>query len=186
MKKLSDSGGVFLLRLNPSASQVIKHNYFAATAIIVKSAFGREEPLKHEAVDQRAHHRAGLFHIEPAEDAGSDSGFYDLAVVAAASVVKLGVQIVKTLVACPYADKVGIGQEELPALLRVGEDVSDQGSDLFNGVLNLRDRFAIALIELPDHPFERAQEEVFLGGEVIERRALAHAGAFGYVLKSDG
>src|SRR5215470_11638276 len=139
MKKLSDSGGVFLLRMNPSASQVIKHNSFAATAIIVKSAFGREEPLKHEAVDQRAHHRAGLFHIEPAEDAGSDSGFYDFAVVATASVVKLGVQIVKTFVARAYADEIGICQEELPALLRVGEDGSDQGPDLFNRVFNFRD-----------------------------------------------
>src|SRR5262249_34358376 len=106
LKKLTTQADLIGLCLNPPASQVIKHNPFTKAAIVVKSAFGREKPLQHQTVDQRAHHYAGLFHVQLAEDPGLDSGFYDLAVVAATAVVKLGVQVVKAFVACAYADKI--------------------------------------------------------------------------------
>lgn len=174
------------MRLNKSANQVIKHDPLTKAAIVVECAFGREKPLQHQAINQRAHHDAGLFDMTDLEYSGLDTGFYNLSIVAAASVVKLGVQIVKAVITGADADEIGIGKEELTALLRIGEDISDQGFNFFDRVFDLRDRFAVSDVNLFYHPFERPQEKIFLCREIIERRTLAYPGAFCDVLKCDG
>jgi hypothetical protein len=168
-----------------SAGQVIEDDALASPAVVVEGCIRREEPLKHEAVDECPHHRACVVEIQLTEGTGLDAVVDDLPVAATASVIKSGVEVVKTLIARANADEVGIGEEELTALMRIGEDRIDCRLDLLNRVVDPSHCLTDPLMDPFDDPFERTQKEILFRREIVECGAFTHASALRDVLQCD-
>jgi hypothetical protein len=129
--------------------------------------------LQTVTVDEGTNSGSRLQRIYPAELVFVDAVFHDFPISLPAPLEKLRKELTKSLETCPAADKIEKDQVKLAINLgAMKQDLQFRSEARARRFLRMHD-LVQAAVQLAQQPLQDAEEEVFLGWEVIECPTLA-------------